>query len=979
MSYSCLVIGAGFSGICSAIQLQKQLGITADIVESTSSVGGTWHTNTYPGCQCDIPSHLYSFSFELNSDWSAYFSPQPEIWDYLRRVAQKYDLYRTIQFNTTVQRAEWDVQCNMWKVIIQPADQPAYTKYYHFVFSCIGGLRIPQIPDQFTNFSGQIVHTAQWNSNIDFKNKTVAVIGNGASAVQALPQLQKLAKHVFNFQRTPTWVSPREQFSYSQWAKLYFRWVPFAMRFYRWFLYWQRELRFQMIQSPDGTFARKVREIFTQSIHQRLHQAGRQDLIPILLPKYSVGCKRITQSEDFYEALCQSNVTVIPHGATRVDGNKVIASNDEVVEADILVLATGFQVHNRFGHFDIVGRNGVSLKDLWDDASPVTYKSVSVANYPNYFMMLGPGSALGHNSVVCMIEHQVNYAVACIKRMQRYNLAYIEPKQEAAQRFTDKLNKDLQGTAWLSGCSSWYLNKHGVASTVWSGTVTSFWWTLKWFAMDDYHQTKATKSLFSGICAAIQVEKEFGVKATIFEALSDLGGTWWANQYPGAACDVPSHLYSLSFEKNPNWSERFSCQSEIHAYLQGVARKYNLYDQAMLNTEVVSADWQEAEKKWKLTVRENGAAATHAMYFDAVFAGLGPLRVANIPKEFKDFQGPIVHTASWDSSLDFTGKRIAVVGSGASAVQAIPKLQPVVAHLTNYMRTPTWCKPRRQYHYSTLVKFIFRWIPFALRLYRFSLYFRYEVQYLGFRYYNTAIGKAVRANFLKQVKRRCMAKGRPDMYEKLMPTYEVGCRRITPSECYIESLCESNVYVDRSGVASVNGRTITSKDGHEDTFDILVLATGFNTVGFLGNLQVNGRDNVNLNKLWDENYPDTYKTVGIHGFPNFYMLLGPGSALGHNSVVTMIEIQVANAIKCLKQLRGNVKAIEPTLEAQNSFVAGLKKNLSKTVWATNCGSWYTREDGQVFSLWSGPVFTFYWLLRNNDFHRDFIKHTSSKI
>ncbi|KAI9299899.1 hypothetical protein BJ944DRAFT_273743, partial [Cunninghamella echinulata] len=356
------------------------------------------------------------------------------------------------------------------------------------------------------------------------------------------------------------------------------------------------------------------------------------------------------------------------------------------------------------------------------------------------------------------------------------------------------------------------------------------------------------------------------------------------------------------------------------------------------------------------------------------FAGLGPLRIPNIPEEFKNFEGKIVHTAFWDNDLDYTNKRVAVIGSGASAVQAIPRLQQVVSHMTSYQRTPTWCIPRRQYRYSSFVKSLFRWFPFLMLLYRFSLFIRHEYMYLGFRYFNTMIGKILNKQFSGEMKRRLIARGRPDLVDKLIPNYEVGCRRITPSETYLEALCEKNVVVERTDIESVKGRTIRTVDGNETEFDILILATGYNTTGFLGNLQVNGRDNVNLNKLWEENYTDTYKTVSIHGFPNFFMLLGPGSALGHNSVVTMAEIQVDNAIECIKQLKNGVKAIEPTEKAQAQFVKRLKDGLNKTVWTSNCKSWYKNKQGEVFSLYSGTVTSFWWLLRNNNFKKDFIKY-----
>ncbi|KAI8334350.1 putative flavin-binding monooxygenase [Chlamydoabsidia padenii] len=479
---------------------------------------------------------------------------------------------------------------------------------------------------------------------------------------------------------------------------------------------------------------------------------------------------------------------------------------------------------------------------------------------------------------------------------------------------------------------------------------------------------------FSGICAAVQVEKQLGIKPTIFESSNDVGGTWKYNYYPGCACDVSSHLYSLSFAPNPNWSSKFSPQAEILEYLRGVARKYGLYDRTLFNTEVVQADWIQDQCKWKLTVRENDV--TRVMYFDVIFAGLGPLRVPNYPKEFKSFEGTIVHSAFWDNSIDFTDKSVAIVGSGASAIQMIPKLQPIVKHMTSYQRSPAWCGFRNQYKYSSFVKFLFSWVPFLLKLYRYSIFVRLEMFYLVFGFFDTFIGRFATKFTKQEMAQRLIAKGRPDLVEKLTPDYRLGCRRFTFSENYLEALAEDNVTVERAAIASTQGRTITTVDGNSFECDILVLATGYNVGGFLGNLQINGRNNRNLNSLWDGgNNIKTYKSIAIHEFPNFFMLLGPGSVLGHNSVVVMAEIQVNNAIQCIKQLGPKVKAIEPTEKAQERFMDQLKKSLEKTVWSTHCNSWYKNKNGEIFTLWSSTVTSFYWQLWSNNFKKDFIKYT----
>ncbi|KAI8076883.1 monooxygenase [Halteromyces radiatus] len=479
---------------------------------------------------------------------------------------------------------------------------------------------------------------------------------------------------------------------------------------------------------------------------------------------------------------------------------------------------------------------------------------------------------------------------------------------------------------------------------------------------------------FSGIAAAVQVQKQLGIKATIFESSDDIGGTWKHNFYPGCACDVPSHLYSLSFAPNPDWSHRFSPQAEILEYMRGVAKQFNLYDQTIFNTEVVRANWIQERKQWELSLREVGSSNVQISYFDVVFAGLGPLRIPRYPEEFKSFEGKIIHTAFWDNSVDLTDKRVAVIGSGASAVQLIPKIQPIVSQLTSYQRNPTWCLVRGQYKYSRLTKFLFRWVPFLMKFYRYTIFLGLELFYLNFRLFNTFVGRAIRKAAINEMTKRLTDKGRPDLVEKLIPDYELGCLRITPSETYLEALAEKNVVVERSGIASVQGRTITTKDGNEFECDVLILATGYDAQGYLGNLEVNGRDGKNLNKLWEENYTATYKSIAIHGFPNFFMLLGPASLLGHNSVVAMAEIQIDAAIRGLKQLGKDVKAIEPTEKAQNDFVSQLKNTLGKTVWATKCNSWYKDSRGEIFSLWSSTVTSFYWTLRNSNFKDDFIQY-----
>ncbi|CAO3591624.1 unnamed protein product [Absidia cylindrospora] len=387
---------------------------------------------------------------------------------------------------------------------------------------------------------------------------------------------------------------------------------------------------------------------------------------------------------------------------------------------------------------------------------------------------------------------------------------------------------------------------------------------------------------FSGMTAAIQVQKKFGIQPRLFEWNADIGGTWHANTYPGCACDIPSGLYSFSFEQNPDWTSSYSSQPEILAYMRGVARKYGIYDQTYFNTEVVEVTWLESVKKWKVDYRTGEDLQIKTECFDILFGGIGPLRIISIPEQYKDFKGTVVHTGAWDSSIDFTGKNVAIIGNGASAVQVIPQLQKVVKHLYSYQRTPTWVAQRYQFNYHKGIKILFRWFPFLMRLQRILIYIIHETTFPIFKRSNSYLAKFVRWWFARDMTKRLEKKGRADLVPLLIPNYALGCKRIARSENFLEALSEDNVTVKFGNITQVDGCTINHEDESATEVDILVLATGFDVQGFLGDLKVKGRNGKVLNELWsDNNYPDTYKTMTIHDFPNFFLLLGPNSGLGH--------------------------------------------------------------------------------------------------
>ncbi|KAI8881608.1 alpha/beta hydrolase fold-3 domain protein [Backusella circina FSU 941] len=477
---------------------------------------------------------------------------------------------------------------------------------------------------------------------------------------------------------------------------------------------------------------------------------------------------------------------------------------------------------------------------------------------------------------------------------------------------------------------------------------------------------------FSGIAAFYHLQKELKITAQLFEATTEIGGTWSYNTYPGCACDVKSHLYSFSFEMNPDWSENYSPQKEIHEYMKTVARKYKVYEHTQFETEVVRTSWIEEKKQWELELKVQGEEKNQIKYFDFIFSCVGVLRVPHVPKEFQAFEGKVIHSAYWDSTYDLSNKRVGIIGSGTSAVQIIPNIVNKVGHLYSYQRTPTWVNKKNNGKYSRLMKLIFRYVPFILYIYRCFIYLRNEAFFPVWGNVNSLLAKLARKANEDYILSTLKSKGREDLIPKLMPRFEVGCKRIGISDDYIPSLCSPNVSITNSPIKSIKGNTITTEDGEENGLDALILATGFDVTGFLGHLQVYGKGNVSLNELWDKDLAKTYKTVTIHGFPNFFLMLGPGSVLGHNSVVTMAELQILAGIKQMKyQIKHNIKSMDPKNSSQEKFSQELQKGFKGTTWASGCRSWYLNQKGEIQALWPWSVTRFWWMLRSTNYRRDY--------
>jgi cation diffusion facilitator CzcD-associated flavoprotein CzcO len=464
-----VIIGSGFAGLGMAIRLKQSGFHDFVILEKSEALGGTWHDNTYPGCACDVPSHMYSFSFELNPGWSRMFAPQPEIRSYMERTADKYRVREHIRFGSTVDGMEYQDDARRWNVTL--ADGTVLTP--RAVVSGIGALHIPSFPDLpgIERFGGTTFHSAEWDHSYDLAGKRVAVIGTGASAIQFVPQIAEKARELVLFQRTPPWIQPKPDFTFPKAVRTAFGKVPGAARAFRNGIYWALEARAvgftidPRLSLPQERLARRHLE----------KQIPDPELRAKVTPDYTIGCKRILLSNDYYPALTRPNVTVETSGIAEVRENSVVTADGEEYEVDCIVYGTGFKVVDALNELRVTGRNGVKLQEIWADGIEA-HRGTTIPGMPNFFMLLGPNTGLGHNSVVFMIEVQIQQVLSCLRLLQESGAVALEPKPEAARRFNDRMQRRLRRAVWNEGgCNSWYLDDQGVNRTIWPGHTFEFW------------------------------------------------------------------------------------------------------------------------------------------------------------------------------------------------------------------------------------------------------------------------------------------------------------------------------------------------------------------------------------------------------------------------------------------------------------------------------------------------------------------------
>lgn len=483
-----VIVGAGFSGLGMAIQL-KQAGIdNFTILERASDVGGTWRDNHYPGAACDVASHLYSFSFEQNPNWSRAFGQQPEILEYIKHCAEKYDLYRHIRFDTTIVESVFDGATGTWQVHTQSGEQLSA----RVVVSAVGALSDPAYPKipGLEAFKGKLMHTAQWDDAYDLAGKRVAVIGSGASAIQVMPEVAKQAAEVTLFQRTPSWIMPKPDRAISEKEQAEYRATPFKLHKRRLRIYWMSELFAPFVISNRDFLKKRAQALARSHMKKQIKDPAMRAAVT---PDYKIGCKRILISNDWYPALQQDNVEMIADGPARITDHAIVTEDGRTIEVDAIVCATGFKVPASAAPFPVRGRHGQSLDTVWKEGAEA-YKGVSVAGFPNLFFLMGPNTGPSHTSVLAFTEMQMEYTLKAICHMAERRLKTLEVKQSVQDRFNRGIQKRMKNTSWTSGCNSWYLTDSGKNTTLYPGFNWEYRMRMWLFRAGEYNSEKLGKT-----------------------------------------------------------------------------------------------------------------------------------------------------------------------------------------------------------------------------------------------------------------------------------------------------------------------------------------------------------------------------------------------------------------------------------------------------------------------------------------------------
>lgn len=456
---------------------------------------------------------------------------------------------------------------------------------------------------------------------------------------------------------------------------------------------------------------------------------------------------------------------------------------------------------------------------------------------------------------------------------------------------------------------------------------------------------------FGGLGMAIQLKKAGIDSFTILEKAGSVGGTWRDNTYPGAACDVQSHLYSYSFEPKSDWTRKFGLQPEIRSYMEGCVAKYDLHSHIRFNQEVESASFDKVKALWTIKTLAGDVLEAHAL-----ISATGQLNQPAYPRinGLDTFKGKVFHSARWDHSYDLTDKKVAVIGTGASAIQFVPQIVNKVSELKLFQRSAAWVIPKPDRPFTGFEQWLFETFPVADRLYRSMIYWKNESRALAF----TRFGFLLNA-FKWQAQRIAKKKIKdPVKRDKIIPDYPVGCKRLLISNDWYDAINQDNLDVVTDQLDHIEADAIVTQDGTRHEVDAIIYGTGFKATDFLAPMKVTGIDGLELNQAWKDG-AEAYKGMCVSGFPNLFILYGPNTNLGHSSIVFMLEAQIRYAMQCIRILHDpglhymNVKA-----DRQSDYSARIQDRIKSSVWEAGCTSWYKTASGKNTNNWPGFTFSY---------------------
>jgi cyclohexanone monooxygenase len=473
------IIGAGPGGMALGILLDQAGFHDFTIFDREDDVGGTWLINTYPGLACDVKSHLYSYSFDLKSDWSRLWPAQPEILRYFQRCADKYGLRPHLRLHTEITSARWEEDAQRWCLTTATGE----THHFDVVVSAVGLFTRPLLPDLVEEepFTGRLMHTARWDHSVSLEGARVAVLGTGSTASQLVPELAKVAEKVYSVQRSPTWILPKPDRPYTERERWLFAHVPLAKKLYRTRLWLRSESNISVIEHGSE----KTEEFKAVALGMLEKTVADEELRRKLTPDHPMGCKRLVFSSDYLLALVRPNVEVLDSPARCLRARSLVTEDGTERDVDVVVCATGYAAADYLAGLDVSGEGGTTLREVWRDGAHA-YFGMAVPGFPNFFMLYGPNTNVGSNSVIFMLEAQARYIVRALKYMRRRGKTYVAVRPAALAEFVAKVDRWMVGTVWTTQCSNYFRAPNGRVVTQWPRSARTFWGMTRRFRPADF-------------------------------------------------------------------------------------------------------------------------------------------------------------------------------------------------------------------------------------------------------------------------------------------------------------------------------------------------------------------------------------------------------------------------------------------------------------------------------------------------------------